>query len=42
MNGNLGQPTAETGVCTDTLTTTAGGGEAIPVLCGDISTQHSK
>jgi len=39
---NLAQPVAATGVCTaqDFITVTAGGGETIPTLCGDLSGQH--
>ena len=41
---NLAQPVAATGVCTaqDFITVTAGGGETIPTLCGDLSGQHCK
>ena len=44
ITGNFAQPVAATGQCAtrDTVTVTPGGGEAIPVVCGDISTQHSK
>jgi len=42
--GNFAQPVANTGQCTarDTVTVTSGGGESIPVLCGDITGQHCK
>lgn len=42
ITGNFAQPVAATGQCAtrDTVTVTPGGGEAIPVVCGDISTQH--
>ena len=44
MDANLAQPVAATGVCTtqDSMRFTAGGGETIPELCGDLQGQHSK
>merc|ERR1711944_25348 len=40
--GNFAQPAAVTGSCTgrDTVTVTPGGGESVPVLCGDLTGQH--
>merc|ERR1711963_560577 len=40
--GNFAQPVANTGQCTarETVTVTSGGGESIPVLCGDMTGQH--
>ena len=42
--GNFAQPAAATGSCTgrDTVTVTPGGGESVPVLCGDLTGQHCK
>jgi len=42
VDANLAQPVAATGVCTaqDSMRFTAGGGETIPELCGDLQGQH--